>query len=158
MSVAGQRTTASVPACAPVPGVPSLLLDAVRVAQNSAPRFKVLSRVNRLRDSATIRQTLRQGKHVRGSFTTATANDSIGDTPSQVAFIVPKAVGNSVQRNFVKRRLRSIARQVVTDCLGITFVIRAHPGSFEASFSQLESELYNSLVQLKTRLSKGDQR
>lgn len=147
----------SVPACAPAQDVPSWPPVAVRVAPNSAPRPQVLSRANRLRDSGTIRQTLRQGKRSRGNLVSTSAANLIGDLPSQVAFIVPKAVGNSVQRNLVKRRLRSIARPVIINSLGITFVIRANSGCYQASFAELEQELTNNLVQLRDKLSGGAQ-
>jgi ribonuclease P protein component len=66
--------------------------------------------------------------------------------PTRVGFIVSKAVGNSVKRNLVTRRLRSIGHQIVASRpTGTDLVIRALPGSPGVSWTTLQSEILNVL-------------
>jgi ribonuclease P protein component len=54
----------------------------------------------------------------------------------QVGFVADRRVGNAVERNRAKRRLReAMARTAPRD--GMTFVVIARPGVNDAAFSQL---------------------
>lgn len=112
----------------------------------------MLARANRLRESDEIRRTLRQGKKHRSDFTVCSAFLLTPGSPNRFAFIVPKTVGNAVERNLVKRRLRTIARDYTKKDLGITFVIRANSGSATAPFDKLSTEVTNSLELLIEKL------
>lgn len=69
--------------------------------------------------------------------------DNERDAPPQVGFVVSKAVGNSVQRNLVKRRLREIVRPLLAAHGPSAFpehsrvVVRALPASSTATFAEL---------------------
>jgi ribonuclease P protein component len=66
--------------------------------------------------------------------------------PTRFGFIVSKTVGNSVTRNLVTRRLRSIAREFVrSQPTGNDVVIRALPGSPGVSWVTLQSEILTGL-------------
>ena len=62
--------------------------------------------------------------------------------PVRVGFVVSKAVGGAVQRNLVKRRLRAVMAEDLTELPpGSAVVVRALPAAAEASFSDLRSDL-----------------
>jgi len=72
--------------------------------------------------------------------------------PAQVGLIVSKAVGDSVRRNLVKRRLRHLLRdQVAGWPAGAVVAVRALP----ASGSMTSSELARDLQRCLTRLDLG---
>jgi len=57
------------------------------------------------------------------------------DSP-RFGFIVSRAIGSSVARNRVKRRLRAAARELLTDAPVVDIVFRADPTSNSASVEQ----------------------
>jgi ribonuclease P protein component len=61
-------------------------------------------------------------------------------TSSRFGIVSSKAVGNAPTRNRVRRQLREIAREIMTEPLG-DVVIRALPGSAEATWDQLRTEV-----------------
>ena len=66
--------------------------------------------------------------------------------PPRVGFVVSKAVGNSVARNRVKRRLRHQARERLSSLPGsAVLVVRALPAAAEASSSDLAADLDRGL-------------
>lgn len=73
--------------------------------------------------------------------------------PSRFGFIVSKAVGNAVTRNRVRRRLKAIAASVTDDLpAGTEVVVRALPGSADASWVTLNSEISEALTKGRTRV------
>ena len=61
---------------------------------------------------------------------------------ARVGFVVPKAVGNSVVRNRVTRRLRALcAARIDTFPAGSRVVVRALPPAAGASFAELADQL-----------------
>ncbi len=66
--------------------------------------------------------------------------------PTRLGFIVSKAVGNSVTRSLVTRRLRAIGLDFVrSQPTGTDVVIRALPASAGVSWATLQSEILNGL-------------
>jgi ribonuclease P protein component len=62
--------------------------------------------------------------------------------PTRFGFIVAKTVGNAVTRNLMRRRLRSVGRDVLANhATGLDVVIRALPGSPEVSWATLHEEI-----------------
>ncbi|MEU8111431.1 ribonuclease P protein component [Micromonospora sp. NPDC048947] len=62
--------------------------------------------------------------------------------PSRAGFVVSKAVGNAVTRNRVRRRLRGLVRERLTDLpAGSTLVVRALPAAAQASYPRLATDL-----------------
>lgn len=73
---------------------------------------------------------------------------------SQVGFVVSKAVGNAVVRNRVKRQLRHLTREHLTELPGRgVLVVRANPSAAQVSRVILERDLVVGLERLR---SKGD--
>ncbi|PJF01665.1 ribonuclease P protein component [Streptomyces carminius] len=72
-----------------------------------------------------------------------------GALPARAGFVVSKAVGNAVVRNRVKRRLRHLVRERITELPpGSLMVIRALPGAGEADHEKLARDLDTALQRL----------
>jgi ribonuclease P protein component len=68
----------------------------------------------------------------------------------RVGFVVSKAVGNSVVRHRVARRLRHVVRdRLGTVRLGCTLVVRALPPAAEAASAELGSDIDSALRRLR---------
>ena len=66
--------------------------------------------------------------------------------PARFGFIVAKTVGNAVERNLVRRRLRAVSRSIVdAGGAGHDVVFRALPGSAQRDWASLSSELHDIL-------------
>lgn len=79
--------------------------------------------------------------------------DTQGDESPQVGFVVSKAVGNAVNRNLVKRRLRAVAStSVATLPAGSRVVVRALPAATSATFAQLSTDVSRGLDRAVGRL------
>lgn len=106
----------------------------------------MLARKNRLITADEFRGVLRRGKRqVADSFTVSVVGTSIG-APARFGFVVTKKVGNAVNRNLVRRRLRAAARELVDGGLeGMDVVVRAHPSSATADWASLRDELQTSV-------------
>jgi len=69
-----------------------------------------------------------------------------GLVPSRFGFIVTKAVGNAVTRNLVRRRLRSLSRELLRAMpVGADVVMRALPGSDQVPWVTLHAEISSAL-------------
>lgn len=68
---------------------------------------------------------------------------------SRFGFVVAKTVGNAVVRNSVKRKLRAIARQNLTELTqtgrSFSVVVRALPGAALADWNKLQQELSDAI-------------
>lgn len=75
----------------------------------------------------------------------------------RVGFVVSKAVGNSVVRHRVTRRLRHLmADRLGTLPVGCALVVRALPASAGASSSELGADLDGALRRLRLSTETGD--
>jgi ribonuclease P protein component len=71
-------------------------------------------------------------------------------SPVRVGFVVSKAVGNSVVRHRVSRRLRHLVRdRLGTLAPGSTLVVRALPAAAAASSAELGSDFDAAVRRLK---------
>lgn len=122
----------------------------------------MLPAAHRLRRSVDFERTVRRGTRAGRSTVVVhllvpdeNVSDAGAGTP-QVGFVVSKAVGNSVQRNLVKRRLRAAA----AGRLGMLpdsarAVVRALPPSARASYGDLDRDLDSCLRRAVARAT-GD--
>jgi ribonuclease P protein component len=102
---------------------------------SSLPRVRILRHRN---DFDTVRQ---QGKRV-ASRHLALNFLRLADTSRRAGFIVPKACGNAVQRNKIKRRLREIYRHYQHQLAGdLQSVWIARRGSAEVAQADLKQEM-----------------
>lgn len=71
---------------------------------------------------------------------------------TRVGFVVSKAIGNAVVRNRVKRRLRSVAAELLGRPGGIAcdadIALRALPRAADATFGQLRDDVHKNLERL----------
>ncbi|MGW5734610.1 MULTISPECIES: ribonuclease P protein component [Streptomyces] len=111
-------------------------------------------RLRRREDFATaVRRGRRAGRpllvvHLRSG---ATDPHAPGESvpPTRAGFVVSKAVGVAVVRNKVKRRLRHLMRDRVSQLPpGSLVVVRALPGSGDAAHAQLAQDLDAALQRL----------
>ncbi len=70
---------------------------------------------------------------------------------SRFGFVVAKTVGGAVQRNLVKRRMRSIARQLLTEQpqnygSNLSIVVRALPTAAACDWNKLQQELSDAIA------------
>jgi ribonuclease P protein component len=107
----------------------------------------LLDQVHRMRSGEDFRVTVRRGaRSVRPTLVThvvllAGAGAEVGRVTS-VGFVVNRAVGSSVIRNRVKRRLRHVMRTRLEDLpVGSQIVIRALPSAKDATSSTLAADL-----------------
>jgi ribonuclease P protein component len=82
----------------------------------------------------------------------ALRSDDTGEPGPRIGLIVSKAVGNSVHRHRVSRRLRHAARSILDDLdPAERVVIRALPRSRDAVSPRLEQELRTALQRIRVR-------
>lgn len=68
------------------------------------------------------------------------------EAPARFGIVVSKAVGNAVQRNRVKRRIRAVAAEGISaGVAGVEVVVRALPSSSAASYATIRAELLGQL-------------
>ena len=102
---------------------------------------------------ADFRTAVRRGRRIGTSavvlhvFERPSSDEPGGGTdPSRFGFIVTKAVGGAVTRNLVRRRLRSVSRDILpTVPAGTDVVMRALPGSDQVPWATLHAEIAEGL-------------
>jgi ribonuclease P protein component len=109
----------------------------------------VLSAEHRLRSSAEFTQVVRRGRRAGRPTLTAHLLLTASGQPARAGLVVSKAVGGSVVRHRVSRRLRHVLRERV-DALpsGTLLVLRASPAAATAPSSRLGSDLDSTLSKL----------
>ncbi|MFE0028421.1 ribonuclease P protein component [Amycolatopsis sp. NPDC059021] len=117
----------------------------------------------RLRRSEDFRVVLRRGSRAgkrRLVVHALTTDPPEAATPARAGFVVSKAVGNSVVRHLVTRRLRHlVAARLGTLPAGSALVVRALPPAADASSAELGADLDAALRRLDllpSRRSAGD--
>ncbi|WP_184535117.1 ribonuclease P protein component [Micromonospora polyrhachis] len=76
--------------------------------------------------------------------------------PTRAGFVVSKAVGGAVVRNAVRRRLRHLVRDRLSDLpAGSTLVVRALPGADQLSYVRLGADLDAALAAARTARRAG---
>lgn len=118
----------------------------------------MLSPENRLRRREDFASAVRRGRragrpllvvHLRTSGATDPHEPGEIDPSTRAGFVVSKAVGNAVVRNRVKRRLRHLVRERLSQLpTGSLVVVRALPGSGDAGPDELARDLDAALTRL----------
>lgn len=110
----------------------------------------------RLTPRSAISETIRRGQRARGgcvvihAVISPTALNESGSEPARAAFAVGRAVGSSVERHRVTRRIRSVMPPIL-DCLppGSRIVVRALPEAADASTDRLAKDISRALSRLQ---------
>lgn len=141
----------SVCGCIPAPAAQSFRPVVVRAAFASpAEPAPVLPSPSRLRHPVDFRDTLRQGVRC-GRASVVVHVRRVEGAPSRAGFIVSKAVGNAVNRNRVKRRLRHLAAAALPSTpFAVDMVVRALPS---ATTGDLPGDFRSALGTCLERLS-----
>ncbi|MFF3860479.1 ribonuclease P protein component [Streptomyces sp. NPDC002209] len=118
----------------------------------------MLSPENRLRRREDFASAVRRGRragrpllvvHLRTSGATDPHEPGEIDPSTRAGFVVSKAVGGAVVRNRVKRRLRHLVRERLSQLpAGSLVVVRALPGAGDAGVDELARDLDAALLRL----------
>jgi ribonuclease P protein component len=111
----------------------------------------VLPAAARLRRSEDFREVMRRGSRAgrRRLVVHALVPNPPASTDTRAGFVVSKAVGNSVVRHRVSRRLRHlVADRLGTVPAGSSLVIRALPPAAKASSAELGADIDAALRRL----------
>lgn len=103
----------------------------------------MLARAHRLVRADDYRNTVRRGGRVALANTMTYVSHRGGEMPARFGFIVAKSVGGAVVRNRVRRQLKAasfMALPLVRS--GTDIVVRALPGSAQASWATLHDEIF----------------
>ena len=95
---------------------------------------------------------MRRGRRVTAPHAIVYLADRTSAAPTRFGFVVSKAVGGSVTRNLLRRRLRTIGRELVdTGIAGTDIVVRALPGSGQLDWSTLHHEIVTAITKGTSR-------
>ena len=106
----------------------------------------MLSKPNRVVRAEDFRATIRTGRRVTTHHAIIYRTDRAGPEPARFGFVLSKAVGGSVDRNRLRRRLRAMAfDEVRAGFMGRDVVVRALPGSAALSWTTLQQEMVDGI-------------
>ena len=112
----------------------------------------VLSRENRITRASDFRTTVRSGRRLGTPHSVIYVAAQANTGPTRFGFIVSKAVGNSVIRHRMTRRLRAIGHEVLADLpVGVDVIIRSLPGSDEIAWATLHADVEQALAKITDR-------
>lgn len=113
---------------------------------------------HRLRRSTDFQATTKAGLRAGGDAVVVhllLAAQADATEPVRVGFVVSKAVGGSVQRHQVVRRLREVTRTHLSDLpLGARVVVRALAPAATASYDELEQDFAGALARVLRKAEK----
>jgi ribonuclease P protein component len=112
----------------------------------------MLDREHRLTQPRQFQAALRAGRRSGGPLLVVhLGEDPEGRGPARAGLVVGKAVGNAVQRNQVKRRLRHLLRDRLDHLPPRSaVVVRALPSAAGAASTDLGTALDRALTRLRT--------
>lgn len=106
----------------------------------------MLARVNRVVAPVDFRTTVRRGHRTSTRSAVYYRRPTDPLAPLRFGIIAARSVGNAVERNQVKRRLRALGRQrVEAGHLGEDVVIRVNPGAAQRSWDSLGADMQRAL-------------
>ncbi|TBN58143.1 ribonuclease P protein component [Glaciihabitans arcticus] len=107
----------------------------------------MLAKANRVITGAEFRSVVRTGRRATSPIAVVYSTRTGDSSPTRFGFIVAKSVGGSVVRNRMRRRLRSIGRELLESrATGHDIVVRPLPASTEASWVTLHTEIINAVT------------
>jgi ribonuclease P protein component len=115
---------------------------------------QVVGLIWRIRDRRTFLELRRSGRRARAGVLTITfAPDRPGaDDPPRLAFSVPRRVGPAVDRNQVRRRIRSAMRRIQIDSPGIVpsgaYLVSVRPEAATRTYEELSIDVETALGKL----------
>ena len=107
----------------------------------------MLAKANRVVSGADFRSIVRTGRRASTPLAVVYSTHT-GETPTRFGFIVAKSVGGSVVRNRMRRQLRAIGRELLSDrATGVDVVVRPLPGSAEQTWATLHTQVIDAVHQ-----------
>jgi ribonuclease P protein component len=100
---------------------------------------------------------VRQGVRSSRASVMIEARRRAGDGPIRLGLTASKKVGNAVQRNRARRRLREAARQLLPELglPGVDYVLVARQHTPDAPWAGLLDDVRNALIRLRADLEPG---
>ena len=93
-----------------------------------------------------FRAAVRSGRRVGTQGAVVYVRSRAGAEPTRFGFIVSKSVGNAVSRNLVRRRLKAIAFDLLSDPgESADVVVRALPGIDQISWATLQGDISDAV-------------
>ncbi|GAA3878831.1 ribonuclease P protein component [Leifsonia kafniensis] len=106
----------------------------------------MLAQTNRITSGSDYKAVVRRGSRVVGPHLVTYLRTNSDATPPRFGFIVAKNVGNAVNRNLIRRRLKAASYELLSTVRpGTDVVIRALPSANAATWSALRTELSAAL-------------
>jgi len=107
-----------------------------------------------LTDSPEFDRVYRQGVAYRGDLLSVHSFPNDLET-ARLGLSVSKKVGNAVQRNAVRRRLREVFYELLPGISDhVDLVISARPAAAEAAFADLKAELVRGLEKTRQKMAR----
>lgn len=132
----------------------------------------MLARENRLLKAEHFRSTMRSGRKVAADHLVIYLKRDEAQPHARFGFVVAKTIGGAVKRNLVKRRMRAIAREILTGQVPVgaskidglspinlsgsnesvhpaskfDVVVRALPGAAEIEWNKLREEFSTAFI------------
>lgn len=116
----------------------------------------MLAKGNRVRTADDFRATVRRGRRFATPNTVVYVARMQEVSEPKFGFIITKAVGSAVTRNLLRRRLRSIGRDILAThavapgLVGTNVVVRVLPNAASISWSSLHEEVEHAVSQSVT--------
>jgi ribonuclease P protein component len=115
----------------------------------------VLARENRLTSAIDFKSTMKAGNKQVSEHVIIYLKRDEAEPHARFGFLVGKPVAGAVGRNLTKRRLRSIAAEILkANPSNYSLVVRALPGSAELDWNRLREEVlaaFDGAFQKRTR-------
>lgn len=108
----------------------------------------MLPRQHRLTRGEDFRRVMRRGARATHDFGVVSA---VPAERAQFGFVVSKAVGNAVERNRAKRKLRAAARIALDGASTAAVVVRASRGALEVSVAEMADALGRAMSLAHTK-------
>ena len=107
----------------------------------------MLARPNRVTAGEDFRRVVRRGRRVTSPTSIVYVAERSSTDPARFGFVIARPVGNAVHRNRLRRRLRSVARELVDQGVsGVDVVVRARPGAAEIPWDAVRDGLRAALA------------
>jgi ribonuclease P protein component len=104
-------------------------------------RGLTFSKDKRLKGAAEFARVRKEGQVYRGNLLTIGVKIDADTSGFRAGFITSRRIGNAVQRNRIRRRLREIVRKQQKELKeSIWFVVIARSGAVGATYGALEDE------------------
>jgi ribonuclease P protein component len=101
----------------------------------------------RVSDRATFEQLRRRARRGRSGPVAVSFWAAEGASRPKVAYSVGRRVGNAVERNLLRRRLRAVIRQLAPQMLGGSYMVSAAPDAKHLDHRGLVGAVEQALIE-----------